>query len=456
MRTFAPTLTALAALLFVTASLAADKPNIIYILADDLGYGDLSCYGQEKFATPHIDRLAAEGLKFTQHYAGNTVCAPSRNALMTGQHTGHTHVRGNKEYRPIGQEPIPASHVTVAELLVQAGYKTGAFGKWGMGFPGSEGEPNHQGFDEFFGYNCQRNAHTFYPTRLFHNREEITLDGKTYSHPLIMDKAFDFIRANKDRPFFCYLPVTIPHAAMHAPEADVAPFRKIFPQFEGAIGKYGGTQYTNPVAAFAAMMTILDNSVGHLVALLKELNIDDNTLILFTSDNGPHLEGGHKPDFFDSNGPLNGHKRSLTDGGIRVPLIARWPGTVQPGTTTDHISAFWDFLPTACEIAGVKAPAGLDGVSYLPTLRGQTHRQTQHEYLYWEFYSRGGKRAVRMGPWKAVQLNLSEDKNSPIHLYNVEADIAESIDLAAKHPEIIARVKEIFEEAHTPSELFKW
>jgi len=432
------------------------KPNLVYIMADDLGYGDLGCYGQKQFATPNIDRLAAEGMRFTQHYSGSTVCAPSRCALMTGLHTGHCYVRGNREHQPIGQEPIPAETVTVVKLLKKAGYATGMFGKWGLGYPGSQGDPMKQGFDEFYGYNCQRNAHTYYPKRLCHNDEMVALDGKTYSHDLIAERALKFIRANRDRPFFCYLPVTIPHAAMHAPEKYVAPFRKKFARFEKVIGRYAGTQFNNPAAAFAGMVTKLDESVGQVLDLLKELGLDENTLVIFTSDNGPHHEGGHRPDVFDSNGPLTGLKRSLTEGGIRVPMLARWRGRIKAGGTSDHISAFWDFLPTACELAGIDAPKGIDGISYLPALLGRGGEQKRHEYLYWEFYAYGGKRAARMGKWKAIQRNLRKSDDGPIRLYDLEADIGEKTDLAARHPEIVERARRIFKEAHTPSAIWQF
>ncbi len=439
-----------------SATSAAERPNIIYILADDLGYGDLGCYGQQHFATPNIDRMAAEGLRFTQHYSGSTVCAPSRCALMTGLHTGHCYIRGNKEHQPVGQEPIPADTVTVTKLLKQAGYATGMFGKWGLGYPGSTGDPMNQGFDEFFGYNCQRNAHTYYPSFLFHNREQVELDGQTYSHDLIMDHALQFIRSNKDQPFFCYMPVTIPHAAMHVPERYVAPFREKFPQFEDTIGRYAGPPVKNPVAAFAGMMTKLDEDVGRVLDLLKQLEIEDRTLVLFTSDNGPHHEGGHQPEFFDSNGPLTGLKRSLTEGGIRVPLIARWPGKIKAGTETDHISAFWDFLPTACQLAGVQPPENLDGISYLPTLLGRVQDQQQHDYLFWEFYEQGGKRAVRMGRWKGIQENVKKEPDGPIRLYDLDTDLQEQHDLSGEHPELVAKVKQLFEQSHTPSEIFSY
>lgn len=432
-----------------------EKPNIIYIMCDDAGFGDFSCYGQKLFETPNIDKLATEGMKFSQHYSGSTVCAPSRCSLMTGYHTGHCFVRGNKEVRPVGQHPIPDATLTVAEILKKAGYTTGAFGKWGLGSPGSEGDPVHQGFDRFYGYNCQRNAHTYYPRWLFDNLKRVELDGKTYSHDLIMEQGLNWIRANKDKPFFCYLPVTIPHAAMHVPEKYVAPFRKKFSDYENTIGKYSGPQVKNPVAAFAGMMVKLDEDVGRLMSLLKDLGIDENTLVLFTSDNGPHKEGGHKPEVFDSNGPLSGLKRSLTEGGIRVPLIARWPGRIKPGSTSDHISAFWDFLPTACAVAGVQAPGGIDGISFLPALTGQG-TQGQHAYLYWEFYEQGGKRAVRMGKWKAIQRNLHKSGHSPVLLYNLEKDLGETRDLAKDHPEVLDRMRKIFDEASTPSEIWRF
>jgi arylsulfatase A len=445
--------------LILTCLLAAvawgEKPNIIYIMCDDAGFGDFSCYGQKLFETPNIDQLATEGMKFSQHYSGSTVCAPSRCSLMTGYHTGHCFVRGNKEVRPVGQHPIPAATLTVAEILKKAGYTTGAFGKWGLGSPGSEGDPVHQGFDRFYGYNCQRNAHTYYPTWLFDNLKRVELDGKTYSHDLIMEQGLDWIRANKDKPFFCYLPVTIPHAAMHVPEKYVAPFRKKFSDYENTIGKYSGPQVKNPVAAFAGMMVKLDEDVGRLMSLLKSLGLDENTLVLFTTDNGPHKEGGHKPDIFNSNGPLSGLKRSLTEGGIRVPLIARWPGRIKPGSTSDHISAFWDFLPTACAVAGVPVPRGVDGISFLPALTGQGV-QEQHAYLYWEFYEQGGKRAVRMGKWKAIQRNLQKSGHSPVLLYNLEKDLGETRDVAKDHPEVLDRMRKIFDEASTPSEIWRF
>ncbi len=442
-----------AVLVLAPLATAADRPpNIIYILADDAGYGDFSCYGQTRFTTPYIDRLADEGMRFTQHYSGSTVCAPTRCSLMVGRHTGRISVRGNQEHRPIGQKPMAAGELTVAELLREAGYVTGAFGKWGLGYPGSHGDPLHKGFDVFFGYNCQRNAHTYYPTWLYDNAEPIVLDGETYSHDLIMERALAFIREQSDRPFFCYLPVTIPHAAMQVPAEYSAPFRQKWPQFEDRIGRYAGTEVRNPIAAFAGMMVKLDEGVGQVLALLEELGIDEQTVVMFSSDNGPHVVGGHDPDFFRSAGPFRGYKRDLTEGGIRVPLIVRWPGRVPAGTESALISAHWDFLPTACALAGIDPPGQIDGLSMLPTLLGQADEQAHHEYLYWEFHRQGGKRAVRWGDWKAIQEELHRDPDSPIRLYHLEEDPGEQHDRAPAHPAIIARVREIFAEAHEPNE----
>ena len=432
---------------------AADRPNLIYILMDDAGYGDLSCYGQKLFPTPNIDRLAAEGLKFTDHYSGSTVCAPTRCCLMTGLHTGHALVRGNREVQPEGQAPLPADVVTLPRILSNAGYTTGMFGKWGLGAPGSTSDPADH-FSEFFGYNCQRQAHTYYPSHLWRNREKVELDGKTYSEDLISDAALGFIRKNAQGPFFCFMPVTVPHAAMHIPEEDAAPFRKKFPQFEDTIGRYKGPEVRNPVAAFAGMMTRLDRHVGQVLDLLKELKIDGNTIVMLSSDNGPHLEGGHKPRFFDSNGPLKGFKRDLYEGGIRVPLLARWPGKIKAGTTTDHISAHWDMLPTLCDFAGAPVPEGIDGISFRSTLEGNVRGQKQHEYLYWEFHSQGAKQAVRMGEWKGVRLNVRKKPDGPVEVYHLPTDLGETNDVAKAHPEIARKLVEIMRDAHEESDTF--
>ncbi|MDX8340694.1 arylsulfatase [Draconibacterium sp. IB214405] len=449
--------------------LEPSKPNVIYILADDLGYGDLSCYGQKKFSTPNIDKLAGQGMLFTQHYSGSTVCAPSRSALMTGQHTGHTYIRGNWERPPEGQHPLITENPILPELFKQAGYTTGAFGKWGLGYPGSEGDPNNKGFDVFFGYNCQMLGHHYYPYFLRSNQDSLVLEANAgtktgiYAPQLIHEKTIEFIEENKDKPFFLYVPSIIPHAELFAPEEYMERFRgKFDPEhaYKGVDegerfrkGPYGSQPESH--AAFAAMVALLDEQVGEIVAKVEELGIADNTIIIFTSDNGPHLEGGAQPDYFDSNGPLKGYKRDLYEGGIRVPFIASWPGKIPEGTTSDHISAFWDILPTFTDIIGAPAPGNIDGISMLPTLSGKG-TQSEHEYLYWEFHVWGGRKAVRMGDWKGVQYGISKDPDVPIQLYNLKNDIGETTDVADKYPEVVEQIKEIMGSASTPSEIFKF
>ncbi len=444
------------------------KPNIIYILADDLGYGDLSCYGQTKFQTPNIDQLAQEGIMFTQHYSGSTVCAPSRCSLMTGLTTGHASIRGNKEWKPEGQYPMPADNYTIAEMLKEAGYTTGAFGKWGLGYPGSEGDPNMQGFDVFYGYNCQRIGHNYYPYHMWSNQEKVMLEGnagrktETYGPDNIHDQAISFMEANKDKPFFMYYPSIIPHAELFAPEKYMEKYRgKFDPEksYKGIdegpnykTGGYGSQPESH--AAFAAMINCLDDQVGDIVSKLKELGIADNTVIIFTSDNGPHFEGGADPDYFDSNGPLKGYKRDLYEGGIRVPMITWWSGKVKAGTTSEHISAFWDVMPTLAEVVGAPKPENIDGKSFLPTLLGK-EGQEQHEYLYWEFHERKGRLAVRKGDWKAVRYNASIG-DLPTELYNLAEDIGEENNLAEKYPEIVKEMEEIMRNARTESEVYKF
>ena len=446
-------LVALAFLFCLSANADTKKTNIILIMVDDAGYGDFGCYGQKLFTTPNIDRMAASGMLFTQHYSGSTVCAPTRCSIMNGVHTGHAFVRGNREVQPEGQAPIPSDMITIPKLLRKAGYVTGMFGKWGLGAPKSSGDPMNQGWDEFFGYNCQRQAHTFYPKHLWHNSEKVMLDGKTYSHDLIQEKALQFIRDNEKKSFFAYLPLTIPHAAMQCPEEDVAPFRKKFSQFENKIGKYShGSIIRNPVAAFAGMMTRMDRGIGQILDLLNELDIAENTLVLFTSDNGPHYEGGHQPGFFNSNGPLKGHKRDLYEGGIRVPLIAYWPGKIKSGSVSNHICAHWDLMPTFCELAKISEPNHTDGISYIPALTGK--KQKKHAYLYWEFHSYGNAQAIRMGDWKGIRLKVKNNPNAPIQLFDLKKDIGETNNIAANHPDIIRRFTKLFKTAHTPSERF--
>jgi arylsulfatase A-like enzyme len=431
-------------------------PNIIFILADDLGYGDLGCYGQKRIKTPNIDKMAAEGMRFTDHYAGSTVCAPSRCSLMTGLHTGHCLVRGN------ARVPLRPEDLTVAELLKQAGYTTGIIGKWGLGEPDTTGIPNKQGFDYWFGYLNQRHAHNYYPKYLWRNEEKVELanevnhiiDGHDrspggvatkkveYSHDLFTEEALTFIKKNNKGPFFLYLAYTIPHANNEAGNKGME-----VPSLEPY------TQWDWPEAqqSHAAMITRMDRDIGILMDKLKHLGLDDNTLVMFSSDNGPHKEGGADPRFFRSYGPLRGYKRDLYEGGIRVPMTARWPGRIKPGSVTDHVSAFWDFLPTCCELAGTKPPQDIDGISLLPTLLSRDSEQKKHEFLYWEFHEQGKKQAVRMGDWKGVRLNVAKDPDGPIELYNLKDDIAEKNNIADAHPEIIAKIDMIMYSARTPS-----
>ena len=441
-------------------------PNIIYILADDLGYGDLSCYGQQKFSTPNIDRLASEGMLFTQHYTGCTVSAPSRSCLMTGLHTGHTPVRGNRGWKPEGQWPLPAASYTIAEMLKSRGYTTGAFGKWGLGFIDTEGDPNSQGFDEFYGYNCQSLAHNYYPDHLWHNHEKILIhendSGKTgsYSADLIHKAALDFLETNKDKAFFLYYPTTIPHAELFAKEEYMKMFRGKFDPEKSFMGIDSGPTFrlgpygSQPEAhtAFAAMITELDDYVGEILEKLKALGIEKNTIVIFASDNGPHLEAGADPDYFNCNGDLRGYKRDMYEGGIRTPMLVRWPNVVRPGSASDHISAFWDVLPTFAEISGAVSPEGIDGISFLPTLKGKN--QKQHEYLYWEFHEQGGKIAVRMGNWKAVKLTVDKNPDAVIELYDLSNDIGETENLASANPDIVKKMEDIMQQAHMPSEIF--
>ncbi len=446
------------------------KPNIIYILADDLGYGDLSCYGQTHFSTPNLDRMAKEGMLFTQHYAGCTVCAPSRSSLMTGLTTGHTPIRGNKEWKPEGQWPIPAEAFTVAEMMKEAGYVTGGFGKWGLGYPGSEGDANMQGFDEFYGYNCQRLAHNYYPAHLWDNQNKVILDGNSadkfgqYAPEMIHQRALKFIDKNKDKPFFLFYPTTIPHAELLLPEKNLQEYRgKFLPEKSFAGAKPGDEGFRNGTygtqaechAAFAAMVTLLDKQVGEVLDKLKELGLEENTLVIFSSDNGPHQEGGADPDYFESNGPLKGNKRDLYEGGIRVPMIAKWTGKIKPGSKTEHISAFWDVMPTLADLAGIETPGKIDGISLLPTLLGK-EGQKQHDHLYWEFHELGGRIAIRKGNWKLVKYNVQKPDRATIELFNLSTDVGEQTNLAAANPEIVSELSALMVAARTESAIFKF
>lgn len=430
------------------------QPNIVFIMADDLGWGDVGCYGQKIIRTPNIDTLAREGTRYTNAYSGCTVCAPSRSVLMTGKHMGHTAVRSNP-----GGVPLPPSEVTVAEVLKQAGYATGCFGKWGLGDIGTEGMPWKQGFDEFAGPLSQVHAHFHYPNYIFHNDRKLELEGnanlgrKTYAHDVIVGKALEFIRRSKDRPFFCYMPVTLPHWELLVPEDSMAPYRGVVEERGPYVDKtnhYASQQA--PRAAYAGMVSRMDRDVGRVTSLLKELALERNTLVVFTSDNGGALRLLND-DYFQSCGPFRGHKQNFYEGGIRIPMIARWPGRVAAGKVSDFAWMFHDVLPTLADVAGEKAPSGVDGMSVLPTLLGKP--QKPHEWLYWElpryvgatgeFRKETPMQALRMGDWKAVR----PQPDSPVELYNLATDPAESSDVSSANPAVMKRVQEILRTART-------
>lgn len=439
------------------------KPNIILILADDLGVGDLGVYGQQKIKTPNLDRLAKDGLQFNQFYTGTSVCAPSRSSLITGQHTGHTPIRGNKATQPEGQWPLPEGTVTIAGLLKSAGYITGDFGKWGLGFVGTSGDPNQQGFDEFYGYNCQSLAHNYFPEHLWHNSSKLSLPNTTtnqavYAAQVIHDKAQQFIQKNSKQPFFLFLSYTLPHAALQLPANDslLAHYIKVFNEKPVAVATgWQGKGYqpqAYPHAAYAAMVGRLDQYVGEVRKQVEALGIADNTLILFASDNGPHKEGGNDPLFFNSSAGLKGIKRDLYEGGIRTPFIAWWPGTIKAGRRSEFTGAFWDLLPTFADLSGVKVTSPVDGISIVPELRNKP--QKKHDYLYWEFHEQGGKQAVRMGDWKGIRLNAMARPDGPIELYDLRSDPAEQHNKAAAHPDITARIADIMKKEHVENEDF--
>lgn len=446
------------ALLVVTPlnTASAEPPNVIYILADDAGIGDFGCYGGKIIRTPHVDRLCAEGLQFTQHYSGSTVCAPSRSVLLTGQHTGHTRVRGNGK-----GAHLLAEDVTIGEIMKEAGYVTGAMGKWGVGEANTAGAPWKQGFDHFFGYLNQSRAHHYYQDYLWKDGEKVLYpDNPTkrthYSHDLFAADALDFIKQHQKERFFLYLPFTIPHVDLDVPEESKQEYLgKLEP--EKPYGTPGGQHYRYekyPHATFAGMITHMDRDIGRILDLLKELGIEENTLVMFASDNGATPAGGADPKFFDSNGPYRGIKRDLYEGGIITPMIAWWPGTIEPGRVTDHISGFQDVLPTLADLVKVEAPDNIDGISFLPTLLDKPNEQQEHDYLYWEFVEQGGKRALRQGDWKVVQLKLSSKNPKPVELYNLADDVGETTDLAKKHPEKLQELVKLMDAAHTRSEKF--
>ncbi len=435
-----------------------EYPNVIYILVDDLGYADLGCYGQQIIQTPHIDAMAANGVQFTQHYAGCTVSAPSRCALMTGKHTGHTYVRGNKGMKctdgRVYDTAIPAEEFTLAELFKQRDYATACIGKWGLGGPETSGAPNNQGFDYFYGYLGQGFAHNYYPDFLHENNAIVCLDGKEYSHDLIEQKALNFITQNQDNPFFLYLTFTIPHAELLLPDEYMEDHLDKYeetPFVRADNGSYSSQE--QPRAAFASMVERMDNSVGTINSLLKELGIDENTLVIFSSDNGAHHEGGADPQFFNSTGVYRGVKRDLYEGGIRVPMIAYWNGVIPAGVKNDEISAFWDMMPTFADLIGVDAPDYSDGVSILPALYGEPSGGS--ETLYWEFHEQGGKQAVRQGDWKLIRFKAKNKVKSYYELYNVVEDPSEKSNLASQRADLVELLSGIMDSSRAESSIFE-
>ncbi len=476
----------LAALAVLATGAPADdrRPNLVFILADDLGYGDLGCYGQRKIRTPNLDRMAAEGMRFTQHYAGHNVCAPSRCVLMTGMHPGHAAVRNNREVKPEGQFPLPADTVTLPRLLQKRGYTTGAFGKWGLGSPGSTGEPRAQGVDRFYGYNCQRVAHNYYPTYLWDDDRKVALANpdfpahdtlrpgddpadprsyarfaaRDYSADLIAAQARAFVKANRDRPFFLYWPTTVPHLALQVPDDSQKEYEGRWDDPPYAGGR-GYTPHFRPRAAYAAMIARMDREIGRLMALVKELGLDERTIFVFSSDNGPLYDklGGTDSEFFDSSGGLRGRKGSFYEGGFRVPCLVRWTGRIRAGSVSDRVTGFEDWMPTLLELVGAReaAPAGIDGISFAPTLLGRP--QAERPFLYRESPGYGGQQCVRVGPWKAVRQDLhprgpaARPAALKTELYNLATDPAENRDVAAEHPDVVASLEKMLAEQHRPS-----
>ncbi len=447
---------ALAAAPYVSCGKSSRKPNIIYILADDLGYGDPGCYGQQRIKTPHLDQMAAEGIRFTQHYAGSTVCAPSRCCLMTGIHTGHARIRGNAAV------PLAPEDKTIAEYLKEAGYTTGLIGKWGLGGEGSTGIPNRKGFDYFFGYLSQIRAHNYYPDWLWRNEEKVELKNEVvfspdgyakgvgqastnraeYSHDLFTQEALDFVKRNSEQPFFLYLAYTIPHANNEAHLVDRHGME--VPDY----GEYADLDWDDAQKGHAAMISLMDRDIGSLFEKLKQLGIDEDTIVMFSSDNGPHEEGGFDPELNDSNGKLRGIKRDLYEGGIRVPFVVRWPGKIKSGVVSDHVSAFWDVLPTCADLAGIDESVNTDGISMVPEFVGKSEEQKQHDYLYWEFHWwNPSKQAVRMGDWKGVRLS----PDGLCELYDLKKDPEEKNNIADQHPDIVVQMEQIMSSARAES-----
>ncbi|MEE2681100.1 MAG: arylsulfatase [Planctomycetota bacterium] len=463
------------------------SPNVIIIMADDLGRSELGCTGSERIRTPHIDRLRERGMLFTQAYSGSTVCAPSRCTLLTGQHTGHAQVRDNLEERNFtgtpgdegverigawkkppatgrwgGQLALRADTDTLARTLQDHGYATCGVGKWGLGGPGSTGHPNRQGFDHWFGYLCQRNAHNYYPTHLDRNgeRQELegndrSLTGALYATDLMIDDACAFIDRHREDPFFIYFATPVPHLALQVPDDSLAEYQGLWedPPYEGGAGYL---PHPEPRAAYAAMVTRFDRDVGRLVDRLERHGLLENTIIFLTSDNGSTFDlGGYDPEFFDGTGGFRGAKTYMYEGGIRVPLIATWPGHIAPESTSDLVVANWDLFPTTLGLVGIEPPDGLDGIDFAPTLLGRG-TQSDRDWLYWEYHSRRGMQAVRMGQWKGLRLEAHGNPEAPIELYDLATDPNETTDVAAEHPDVVARINRIMIEARTPSEVPRW
>lgn len=476
------------AILTQTSVAVAEKPNVIFILADDLGYRELGCYGQEKIRTPRIDQLAAGGMRFTRAYSGNAVCAPSRCVLLTGKHPGKATVRDNRSVEPEGQYPISAGETTIAELFKEEGYTCGAFGKWGLGNIPSDGNPNRQGFDRFFGYNCQAHAHSYYPATLWSNSEIFPLNnnppvpghaglpegadpsdpksyavfkGQDYASDRINGQALDFIRENRDKPFFLYYPSLLPHVALHVPDKSLEPYlaeKWSDPPFTREAG-YGYTPHFTPRAAYAAMITQLDTYVGRVLDLIEELGLTENTIVIFTSDNGTtHLKDEVDYQFFASVGELRGLKGELYDGGIRVPQIVKWPGKIKAGSSSDHVTGFEDWMPTLLDLirAEVDVPPGIDGISIAPLLLGG--KTAEREFLYREFHGYGGQQAVWLGErWKGIRTELMRGKKKPslaIQLYDLANDPSEAIDVAGENPEVVARIESLMSSERVVSGAF--
>lgn len=448
-------------LLLSNLGFAADKPNIIYIMADDLGWAELGSYGQEKIKTPNLDRLAGEGMRFTQHYTSAPVCAPARYSLMTGKHGGHSFVRSNYEIGDWdshrGQLPMPKDEVTIAEILKKQGYATGAFGKWGIGEPGSEGDPLNQGFDRFYGYNCQRHAHNLFPEYIIDQDKRVplkgntaTVYGQTYAPKVIADAALQFVDDNKDKPFFLYYPTIIPHLALQVPYDELAPYINLWEETP-----YVGKSYQphpTPRAAYAAMISYMDKQIGRLLAKLEEHGLAENTVIFFTSDNGTtFIKAQVDYEFFNSVDHLRGLKGQTFEGGIRVPLVVRWPEKIKPGQVTDHLSTHYDALATIVDITDAEVDSVQDGISYLPTLLGK--EQPEHEYLFWDFAGYGGQVAMRKGDWKAVVRDAIKKPDAKVQLYNLAADPSEEIDVAAQHPDKVAEFTKAMIEARDEPEI---